>query len=315
MERDALWLADRLLHLMNRVTQTSAVISALGFLIMSASSTLAQTPPASPGLRGIPASLRSSLSQRIHDFTEAQRQGKWDRAGELLGKFRGSAHGRQYTNGHRQCLIEQMKSAPMVGFAPVGVGYSTEILSRPLSEKWWYIRGSAEFTREGHSVKGEATIIAYRYQGQWFFTPPNYDDESESKIRAQDLAADLSNYLKVEIAPDCPLEMTRLSVKVNARYRSLRNITFDLRNKSRKEVHGLGFRIAKADGKGSMSSGMPFRISPGATTSSPDNISYSGYVYYCEGESLNRFIIDWVSFSDGTKWNLKVKKVTRRRKS
>ena len=288
------------------------VIAILSASLLFASPVLTQqNQPTAPDFRGLPD--RTALEQRIQQFVEAQRQQEWSRVSDLLGPFRGSAYGKRYTNEHKQCLIEQMKSGPMFTFTPISAGYSTEILSRPLSQKWWYIRGIAEFDRQGGNVKSESTIIAYRLAGQWFFTPPNYDDEWEAtKINEVDLGEDLSRYLKVEIAPDCPLELVRLSVRMDPKYRSLRRLSFDLRNNSRKEVDRLGFCIVPVSGDGSLSVGAPFDIKPGETVSSRDNTKYSAYVYYCEGESYNRFIIDSVGFKDGTQWKLKRARVKRR---
>lgn len=288
------------------------VVPMLSAVLLSVSSVIAQqTQRATPDFRGLPDQAR--LVQRIQEFVEAQRDQDWNRVSDLLGPFRGSAYSKRFTNEHKQCLIEQMKTDPMLTFAPIGAGYSTEILGRPLSQKWWYISGIAEFAREGRNVKSKSTIIAYRFEGRWFFTPPNYDDSWEAtKITEPDLSEDLSRYLKVEIRPDCPLKLVRLSVRIDPKYRSLRRVSFDLRNNSRKEVDGLSFRIVKVNGDGSVSSGMPFKMMPGETVSSSDNIKYSGYLYFCEGESYNRFIIDSVGFKDGTEWKLRKARVKRR---
>jgi hypothetical protein len=61
-------------------------------------------------------------------------------------------------------------------------------------------------------------------------TPPNYDDEWKgTKITAANLSEDLSRYLSVEIAYGCPLELIRLAVRIDPKYRSLRRVSFDLR--------------------------------------------------------------------------------------
>ena len=257
-------------------------------------------------LRGIPVHLHSSLLQGIQQFVEAQRVGDWDQVSNLLGDFRGVTYRKRYTKQHKECLIEQMKSEPMVSFTTMGIGYSTEILSLPLEQKWWFIDGIAEFDKNGVKAERKTAIIAYRFRGRWFFTPPDYDARWEAeKITEAELNADLSGFLKVEIAPDCPLELVRLSVRMDPEFRSLRRLSFDLRNNSKKEVDGLGFRIVNVSGDGSMMSGMPFKMRPGETVSSPDRIKYSGYGYYCEGESYKRFIIDHVSFKDGSTWSLR----------
>ena len=260
-------------------------------------------------LRGIPVELRASLVEGIQHFVEAQRDSDWNQVSLLLGEFRGMSYGTRYSKAHKECLIEQMKSERMLSFQPTGAGFSTAMLGRPLSQKWWYISGVAEFDKQGSKVERETTIIAYRHEGRWFFTPPNYDEQ----WRATKLTdAELSAYMKVEIAPSCPLQLVRLSVKMDPQFRSLRRLSFDLRNNSKKEVDGLGFRILTTNANGYMSTGMPFKMRPGEVVSSPDNIKYAGYAYYCEGESEKRFIIDWVTFKDGSKWSLQAPKRKRR---
>ena len=289
------------------------VVQLLSALLLSASLVFTQQPqPAAPDFLGLPD--RPALVAGIQQFVETQREQDWNKVSALLGPFRNSAYKKRYTNDQKQCIIEQMKSGPMLAFVPIGAGFSTEILSRPLSQKWWYIRGVAEFGKDGRSVKREATIIAYRFEGQWFFSPPSYDREWETtKITEANLAEDLGRYLKVEIAPSCPLELIILSVRIDPQYRSLRRVSFELRNNSTKEVSGVGFRIVRVTGDGSVSVGMPYNMRPGEIVSSPDNITYSGYAYYCEGESNNRFIINRVSFKDGTEWRSKTVKRTRAR--
>jgi len=275
-----------------------------GFLLLASWSAAQENQ-----LRGIPADLRSSLVEGIQQFVEAQRKGDWDQVSLLLGEFRGSSYGRRYTKAHKECLIEQMKSERMLTFAPIGASFSTEILSRPLSQKWWYIRGIAEFDKDGVNRKTETAITAYRFEGHWFFTPPNFDRQWEAtKISEVDFAKDLSGHLKVEISPNCPLEVVRVSVRIDPEYRSLRRLSFVLRNNSKKEVDGLGFRIVQIGRDGGMSTGMPFYMGPGEIVASPDNIKYAGYAYYCEGESEKRFIIDWVRFKDGSRWKLRASK-------
>jgi len=211
-------------------------------LLVSFSAAAQQNQPSSARLLGIPISLHSSLIEGIQQFVEAQRQGDWSQLAVLLGPFRNTSYGKRYTNKHKQCLIEQMKSAPMLSFVPTDVSFSSEILGRPLSRRWWNIGGIAEFTEDGLIVRRGTTITAYRFGGRWFFSPPNYDDKWEAtKITDGDLAADLSSYLKVQVAPDCPLELLRLSVRMDPKDRSLRRVSFDLRNNSRKEVDALNY--------------------------------------------------------------------------
>ena len=207
-----------------------------------------------------------------------------------------------------------MKSERMLSFQATGVSFSTEILGMPLSQKWWFIRGIAEFDKNGAKAERETTITAYRFQDQWFFTPPSYDERWHAeKITEAELNADLSRYLKVNIAPNCPLQLVRLSVRMDPKFRSLRQLGFDLRNKSKKEVEAIGFRIDTPGRTGSTTVGTPFQMYPGETVSRPDAVKYGGYAYYCEGESERRFTIDWVRFKDGSRWSLKQGQQRRKR--
>lgn len=265
-------------------------------------------------LRGIPPELHSSLLEGIQRFVEAQRVGNWDQVSVLLGDFRGASYRKRFTKQHKECLIEQMKSERMLSFAPMRVSLSTEILGMPLSQKWWFIHGIAEFDKNGVKAERETSITAYRFQDRWFFTPPNYDERWQAeKITEADLNADLSGFLKVDIAPDCPLELVRLSVRMDPKFRSLRQLSFDLRNKSKKEVERIGFRIDTPGSTGSTTVGTPFKMYPGETVSSANSVNYGGYAYYCEGESERRFSIDWVRFKDGSRWTLKQGQQRRKR--
>ena len=264
-------------------------------------------------LRGIPVHLHSSLLEGIQQFVEAQRVGDWDKVSSLLGDFRGAANGQRYTKQHKECLIGQMKSEPMLSFTLTRISFSTAILGKPLERKWWYVRGIAEFDKAGVKAEKETSIIAYRVQGRWFFTPPNYDDRWRAeKITEADLNEDLSRFLKVEIAPDCPLELVRFSARIDPKFLSLRQLSFDLRNNSKKEVIRIAVSIAPLNGKGSLFISTPFQMRPGETVSSWDDIKYGGYAYYCEGESVKRLTIDRVTFKDGSTWSPKRTRTRKR---
>lgn len=272
------------------------------FLVWSGSA--AQQNQPRTALRAIPVHLHASLLEGIEKFVEAQRVGNWDQVSVLLGDFRGAANGKRYTKQHKECLIEQMKSEPMLSFTTTGAGFSTAILGLPLERKWWLINGIAKFDKDGVKKERETTITAYRSEGRWFFAPPSYDERWQAeKITEADLNADMSRYLRIEIAPDCPVELVRLSVSMDPKFRSLRQLNFDLRNNSKKEVDRLGFSILYVSGYGSTTVGTPFHMRPGEIVSRPNAVKYGGYAFYCEGEAERRFVIDWVTFKDGTRWS------------
>lgn len=284
-------------------------------LLVSQTLVIAQEPKSEiPNLYFIPVELRASLLDRIQLFIEAQRTERWDEVAALLGEFRGHSYRKPYTKEHKQCLIEQMKSSPMVSFHPAGAARSTEILSKPLSRKWWDIKGDAEFKTATGTTTRRETIRAYRFKGEWYLTPSSYDDAwARAKLSEEDLSAELNRYYKLEVHPDCPLEILDLSVRIDPQYLSQRQVSFKVRNKSTKTVDGMGFRLEWIDGRGSLSSGAWINIGPGETVAGPDRISSSGYMYYCEGEAYHRLLVDHVSFTDGTEWSLHRQRATSRR--
>jgi hypothetical protein len=122
----------------------------------------------------IPEALKPSLLARLAQYTQAQAGGRWDSVASLLGPHRGAGHfAVSYTPVHRACLIDQMKPFSMVSFEFKNEMFSTEILSTPPSRRWWYITGDAVFNVNGTDQKTKTSFIAYRENGQWYFTPPN----------------------------------------------------------------------------------------------------------------------------------------------
>jgi hypothetical protein len=51
-----------------------------------------------------------------------------------------------------------------------------------------------------------------------------------------------------------------------------------------------------------MISGVPRKIEPNATGTDREEVTYSGYGFYCEGEARVRVVIDSVDFADGQRW-------------
>ena len=210
---------------------------------------------------------------------------------------------------HRLDAVLMRRHAGQQGVGPVRCR-SRNLLRQLCGE---FIEGIAEFDKGGVKAERKATITAYRFQGRWFFTPPGYDDRWKTeKITEAELNEDFSRFLKVEIAPDCPLELVRLSVRMDPKSRSLRQLSFDLRNNSKKEVDRIAFSLVHISGKGSVFTSTPFEMRPGEIVSSHENTWYVGYVYYCEGESEKRFTIDRVTFKDGSLWSPKRSRTRKR---
>ena len=270
----------------------------LPLVLLASSIATAQTP-----YRGeLPTNLRPSLQERLSAFTQAQSDGNWDEVAHLLGRYRrGGTGDHLFTTTHKQCLISQMQELPLVAFSFSfdGVMYSTEILSMPAGSRWWYLRGEGTFRRESGESKQQAQIVAYRDKGQWYFTPPNYDDLWEkTKYSDADFAADRASEIDVVNDPQSPLEVAELHAFMKRRYPSLRDVQFTLRNKTDKAIKAFSVSIYTDDGSSSYSAGA--EIPPhGSHTAKTD---YSAYVYYCDGIQKNRFQVDEVEFVDGTEW-------------
>ncbi len=253
----------------------------------------------------IPISLQQSLKQRLDQFIIAQKEGRWDDVALLMGDFRSNSNGRRYTQEQKKCLIEQMKASPLAIFDYKKTGFSTEILGMPLSRKWWYIIGETGASSDAFKKK-QVTITAYRASGKWFFSPPNLDDEwVRERISEEDLKADFSKYLQVIVPLDCPVELLDLSVHIDPKFLSLRNVQFKVRNRSRKAVRGFSFKIIRSDENGGISVGTGLHMEPGEVVDGPTDLNYSAYLFYCEGEQHRRLIMDSVEFVDGAQWKLR----------
>ncbi len=252
---------------------------------------------------GIPSQLQPSLDEGVRRFVEAQAAGQWDEVAKFLGRFRGSSRGTLYTEAHKECLLSQMRAMPMISFVRERVFFRTEILSTPTSKRWWFFTGVAEFKTTSGTAKSQAQITAYRDHGKWYFTPPSYDDEWErDRITEADFAGDKSTNISIELDPACPVEIRDFSVIIDREYLSLRRLNFTLKNKTKKKIVGYGLRLGTVDAHcfGFMQ-GSPTTIEPKGTAPASE-VKYSAYVYYCQGESKRRLVIDSVSFADGSTW-------------
>jgi len=250
----------------------------------------------------LPDSLVPSLKARLDEYTSAQREGKWDVVALMLGPYgRGGTGTHVISNAHRECLIDQMKALPLVAFTYQGqYEFSTEILSMPPGNRWWIIRGEGTFRFNGKDQTEKLSFSAYRYNGQWYFTPPNMDSYWEkAHLTDADFAADYANEIVIHNSPKCPIEITELHAKLNKDYPSLRNLTFKLLNRSKKTVKSYTLRLYVNGGDEIY--GAPGEIKPGE--SRDDKMDSSRYVYFCDGISKDNLIVDDVEFTDGTEWD------------
>lgn len=249
----------------------------------------------------LPNELKPSLDARLSTFVQAQNDGKWDLVASMLGRYRrGGTGDHLYTPEHKMCLISQMQAFPMISFTVTGIRFSTEILSMPSSKRWWYLSGEAVLGGESPG-KQSSYVVAYRDKGEWYFTPPNFDDQwARTHTTEAELAIEHVNEVELQRTPNSPLEVLDLHVFIDRKYLSLRNVKFKLRNHTSKKVIAFDITLY-ADVKGSTELSMGQNIDPGGvfevTTTS------SRYVYFCEGVNKAKLVVDSVSFADGSEWH------------
>ena len=278
------------------------MIRAFGILMCAVM--LTDNKYASDSPYGIPVPLQRSLDQRLAAFIEAQANQRWNDVAPLLGRYRKGGYGPLYSAEHKRCLLSQMNSAPMVSFIPEGTAYSSELMTTPAEQRWWYLRGSAEFKKPAGLLTTQATVVAYLDNGDWFFTPPNYDEAWEQEhVTAADRAADFGSQVEVDVDPRCPLEVRDLHVTIHATLLSLRIMTFALANKTQKKIKGYTLGLARAgDECFGITAGVATAIDPGGVSHHEKPLSYSAYTYCCEGVSGRRLVIDSVLFDNGSTW-------------
>ena len=267
-------------------------------LLIVASGLLAQTR--NDGV--IPADLKPSLDSRLTRFTQAQADGKWDEVATLLGRYRMGGVGHHPLTGEaKACLINQMKEIPMISFETQSVRASTEILGLPLDKRFWDLIGEAMFkTPATGEHKSQSKVTAYRDKGEWYFSPPNYDSYwLKAHLTEADLAVDRADEIEIEDTASSPIEISDVHAFIDKEYRSLLRVTFKLKNRTSKKVSA--FSVLFYDGGGSVEYSAPHAIEPGGATDEKETVSR--WVYFCDGVTRNKFVVDSVSFTDGTEWN------------
>ena len=256
-----------------------------------------------------PSDLRPRLESRLHQFTQAQADGRWDDVAVLLGAYRRGFNYLPYTPAHKACLISEMQTSPMIVFTFTlrEYPYSTEILSTPAGRRWWILAGEGTFQEASGLVKRQASVTAYRDRGDWYFTPNYLDDDAWARLHltAEQLAADLKDRVDLILAPDCPLDIVDFHVFINPKSLSSRQIEFRLRNKTDKPVKGYCFEISdeKRDGSISVGTGAPRDAIEARGLSRTWKEDYSLYLYWCQGETRMHIEIQAVYFSNGLTWN------------
>lgn len=255
---------------------------------------------------GIPVSLKERLKVRLESFVRAQQEGKWELVWEMTGWDRASYKGTKTTPSEKKCLIDQMKANQLIAFRPTQTRFSTGILSLPLREKWWSVQGIGEFQTAAGKATKTIDIIAKRQDNDWFFLPYIDDDEWERRYISQAASSsEIVKYIDVESQPGCSVEIQNLSANIDETYLSLRDVTFEVRNKTKKTVTGVGYRILTPVGETYASVGRGVTIKPAEFATF--EITMSVYKYFCQGPQRRTFLIDFVQFTDGSEWRLRKK--------
>jgi hypothetical protein len=152
--------------------------------------------------------------------------------------------------------------------------------------------------------------VAYRDNGQWYFTPQNYDRLLElTNATKSDATVDLRDEIDVVNTAKCPLEIADVHIHADEKSRSERHLTFMLKNKTSRRVKGFSLGLYQTGGSVQYSAGAV--IEPGGTRA--DKLNYSGYRYSCEGVPKRRFVVDNVRFDDGSEWPIPKKSAAVRR--
>ena len=249
----------------------------------------------------LPADLKPSLDARLTLFIQAQADGNWNNVGSMLGRYRmGGVGHHAITPESKACLVMQMKEIPMVAFKVRNYIFSTEILSLPLDKRSWNVVGEAVFRSTTGEQATQSHIIAYRDKGEWFFSPPNYDEHWEkSHLTEADFTVDRADEIEIENAPNAPLEIFEVHAFLDKKYFSLLNVSFKLRNQTSKKVSAFTVRFYAGAGSAEYSTGTA--MDPGAAVEGKEHLSR--YLYFCDGVTKHKFMVTSVSFADGTEWN------------
>jgi len=239
-------------------------------------------------------------------FSDYQAVQNWSGVAELIGNYHSLSKRTKYSAPEKLWLIEQVKKTRLLKFTPQRSSWSTAVLVLPMSERYWYIEGVAEFS-DGPVKALAASLVAYRDQGAWYFYPfvrnecgeitaPQMPDFSLSDVerRLPPLSLTIDRRAPVEVFE---FALTRIG---DSACSTRRNMVFRLRNIGTKDINGFGFSIIGLRSNGGSSSvgvGLPEGLKPGQVT------VYQGDIWV--GPNPKLLQLDFVRFRDGTFWRPK----------
>ena len=205
-----------------------------------------------------PEAHRSELDARLQAFISAQINGEWDQVAALLGRYRRGGNYMLYTPEHRACLVDELKHLPMIRFdyKVWDRSFSSEILSTPAEQRWWTLVGEATFRQGASEFKKQINLVAYRDNGNWYFTPPPIDNANAAfHFTPEQLATDLQDKVMARVAPDSPLKIVDVHLFTDKSNVLSRKVKFRLRNTTGKRVTGYTYRISDSTNDGDMTAG------------------------------------------------------------
>jgi hypothetical protein len=264
-----------------------------------------------PEPHALPDDLRTTLEARLTSFLTAEAQGHWDDVEELLGN-----RGEVSKSSYRGCLISRMQELRMVSFdlsTPALYTCTTtrdlpsETVDRVMAEQLrWSVRGTGTFQTSSETWLQETQVNAYRYQGQWYFIPPQWamqDKWEQAHYTEADYARDYRDEIDIRNSPSSPIEITDLHAYMDRKFPSLRNIKFTLRNKTSKKIVAISVRISLEDLEGLTDMVGPYEIKPnGSLTLEQDDSAYGDF---CSGVWKREIVVREAEFADGSKWKIK----------
>ena len=251
-----------------------------------------------------PAALRPSLESRLSLFLNAQAAGQWDTVSSMLGKYWGAHHSSPDENlvlsaAQKTCVISQLQKFPMLSLAVKGYGFSTEILSMPLSRRWWIVEGEGVIGSDSGEWHQQVRFEAYRDSGEWYFTPPRYNLSWDDLSKA-DPARDHASEIRVLNDKTSGLQIIGVHAFLKNDSSSpispaLLKVTVKLRNQSRRRIAGYWLALF---GQGD---GVEFseRLDPGG--SAQKELSTDRDINFCTAQQID-LRVTAVRFADGSKW-------------
>lgn len=285
----------------NRNEMTRATNASFVLVLFVAVSLAQPRPPNSDFTAGslIPTKLKPSLISGLESYTLAQREKRWEDLWVLMGKHKLTGAAKFEAEKEKPCILDQIKSSPLVSFTPEYSTFSTEILSLPLPKRWWLIHGSGTFETKNGNIERKTTIVASRSGNSWYFAGPSRDREWEKEhVDLKTPSSELAKFISVLSPPSSPVSVEDIRVSINSEYLSLRKLRFKLRNGTSKQIKSIAYRIASRGGNISVGAGQV--IDP--SEAEEFEVTYSGYGYYCQGERQFKLIVETVTYSDDSTW-------------